>query len=85
LGCALEFDQWKTRLITSKYVYLWVVRLGEDKKLSLLVIVGVTLEGKKRLIAVEPGYCESENLGRALLNISGGYLITLKFSDFFAD
>jgi transposase-like protein len=61
-----EFDQWKKRLITSKYVYLWAdgvnvkVRLGEDKKLCLLVIVGVTLEGKKELITVEPGYRESE-------------------------
>jgi len=68
-----EFTEWKKRLITNRYVYVWAdgvnvkIRLGEDKKLCLLVIIGVTLEGKKELIAVEPGYRESEESWSILL------------------
>lgn len=68
-----EFEKWNKRLITSRYVYIWAdgvnvkVRLGEDKKLCLLVIMGVTEEGKKELIAVEPGYRESEESWSMLL------------------
>ena len=47
------------------YVYCWVdgvhfnVRLGEDKRLCCLVIVGVRLDGTKELIAIADGYRES--------------------------
>jgi putative transposase len=60
-----EFDLWSKRPITKKYVYIWVdgvnvqVRLGEDKKTCLLVIIGVTEDGEKELLAVHPGYRES--------------------------
>jgi putative transposase len=60
-----EFDQWSKRKITKNYIYVWAdgvnveIRLGEDEKLCLLVIIGVTEEGKKELIAVESGYRES--------------------------
>ena len=60
-----EFDLWSKRPITKKYVYMWVdgvnvqIRLGEDKKTCLLVIIGVTEDGSKDLIAVHPGYRES--------------------------
>ena len=60
-----EFDLWSKRAITKKYAYMWVdgvnvqIRLGEDKKVCLLVIIGVTAEGKKELLAVHPGYRES--------------------------
>lgn len=60
-----DFDRWKARRITERFVYLWAdgvnvkIRLGEDKKLCLLVIVGVNEFGEKRLLAVEPGYRES--------------------------
>ena len=60
-----EFDLWSKRKITKQYVYMWVdgvnvqIRLGEDKKVCLLVIIGVTSEGKKELLAVHPGYRES--------------------------
>jgi putative transposase len=62
-----EFDQWKMQLIKDQFVYLWAdgvnvkVRLGEDKKLCLLVIMGVNAAGEKRLLAVEPGYRESKD------------------------
>jgi transposase-like protein len=36
------------------------VRLGEDKKLCLLVIIGVREDDHKELLAVESGYRESE-------------------------
>lgn len=60
-----EFDLWSRRPINKKYVYMWVdgvnvqIRLGEDKKICLLVIIGVTETGEKELLAVHPGYRES--------------------------
>lgn len=60
-----EFDLWSKRPITKDYVYMWVdgvnvqIRLGEDKKVCLLVIIGVTDTGEKELLAVHPGYRES--------------------------
>lgn len=60
-----EFDTWSKREITKKYVYIWAdgvnvqVRLGEDKKICLLVIIGATEDGEKELLAVHPGYRES--------------------------
>ncbi len=60
-----EFEKWSKRLITKKYVYIWAdgvnvqVRLGEDKKVCLLVIIGATENGDKELLAVHPGYRES--------------------------
>lgn len=60
-----EFESWSRRRITKKYVYIWAdgvnvsVRLGEDKKICLLVILGATEDGDKELLAVHPGYRES--------------------------
>lgn len=60
-----ELDAWRQRPIDEHYVYLWAdgvnikIRIGEDKRLCLLVIVGVTAEGKKEVVAVESGYRES--------------------------
>lgn len=60
-----EFAAWSKRPVTKRYVYMWVdgvnvqIRLGEDKKVCLLVIIGVTEDGEKELIAVHPGYRES--------------------------
>lgn len=62
-----EFDEWSKRPITKNYIYIWAdgvnveIRLGEDKKLCLLVIIGVTEEGKKELLAIEGGYRESKD------------------------
>jgi transposase-like protein len=61
-----EFSIWEKRKITKKYVYIWAdgvniqVRLGEDKKICLLVIIGATESGEKELLAVHPGYRESK-------------------------
>jgi transposase-like protein len=62
-----EFETWSRRKITREYVYMWVdgvnvqIRLGEDKKTCLLVIIGVTETGEKELLAVHPGYRESQD------------------------
>ena len=37
------------------------MRLGEDAKLCLLVVIGVREDGCKELLAVEDGYRESED------------------------
>jgi putative transposase len=69
-----EFDLWSKRKITKKYVYMWVdgvnvqIRLGEDKKVCLLVIIGVTEDGEKELLAVHPGYRESAESWGAVLS-----------------
>jgi transposase-like protein len=62
-----EFESWSRRKVTKKYVYIWAdgvnvsVRLGEDKKICLLVILGATEDGDKELLAVHPGYRESSD------------------------
>jgi transposase-like protein len=61
-----EYAQWKTKPITDDIVYLWVdgvnvsVRLGEDRKICLLVVIGATSSGEKKLLSVHPGYRESK-------------------------
>jgi transposase-like protein len=61
-----EFSEWKQRKITEEYVYIWAdgvnvkVRLGDDKKVCLLVIIGVRESGDKELLAVSEGYRESK-------------------------
>ena len=60
-----EAEEWRKQPITKQYVYLWAdgvnvkIRLGEDKKLCLLVIIGVTTTGHKEVLAIEAGYRES--------------------------
>lgn len=61
-----EFEIWQKRIISKKFVYMWAdgvnvqIRLGDDKKIGLLVIIGVTESGEKELLAVHPGYRESK-------------------------
>ena len=55
----------KQELRFHQYAYWFVdgvnvsVRLGEDKRLCLLVVIGVREDGVKELLAVEDGYRES--------------------------
>jgi transposase-like protein len=57
----------KRELRFHRYAYLFVdgvnvsVRLGEDPKVCLLVVIGVREDGCKELLAVEDGYRESED------------------------
>jgi len=69
-----EYAQWTRRsLVGKRYVYIWAdgiytkVRLGEDKKSCMLVIIGATADGKKELIAIEAGQRESEISWKGLL------------------
>lgn len=62
-----EYSEWRKRdLSKSRYVYIWAdgvyfnIRLGEDERMCMLVIIGATEEGKKEVLAVEPGYRESK-------------------------
>ena len=61
-----DFKAWKKNRVLDRYVYLFAdgvhvsVRLGEDKRLCLLVVIGVAENGEKHLLAVEPGYRESK-------------------------
>ena len=69
-----ELEAWKKMPITDEFVYIWAdgvnvsVRLGEDKKLCLLVLIGVNQDGEKKLLAVEAGYRESKDSWTAVFN-----------------
>jgi transposase-like protein len=61
-----EHESWSKRSLSGKsYVYLWAdgihfnIRLGEDDRMCILVLMGATADGNKELIAVESGYRES--------------------------
>ncbi len=61
-----QYLDWNKRsLIGKRYVYFWAdgihlkVRLGEETKVSLLVIVGATEDGEKELVGIYSGYRES--------------------------
>ena len=60
-----EYKAWRKRSLAGKeYVHIWAesvyfkIRLEEDR-LACLVIVGVLLDGRKEVIALEDGYRES--------------------------
>lgn len=68
-----EYLEFKKKDLTDKdYVYVFAdgvhlkVRL-DDEKLCLLVIVGVTTDGTKEVVAVEDGYRESKESWSSLL------------------
>jgi transposase-like protein len=69
-----EFEQWRNQPIDEDIVYIWAdgvnisIRLGEDDRVCLLVIIGATVHGKKKLLAVHPGYRESEESWACVLN-----------------
>jgi putative transposase len=69
-----ERERFMTRDLSKRdYVYAWVdgvhtgVRLGSDNRLCCLVMVGVRLDGKKELVALQDGYRESEESWACLL------------------
>jgi len=69
-----EHRSFRRRSLTERdYVYVWVdgihlgVRLGEDRKLCLLVMIGARPDGTKELVAIEDGYRESTESWAALL------------------
>jgi len=69
-----EQEGWCKRPLTGKeYVYVWAdgvyfgVRLGEDKQLACLVLVGALPDGTKEVIALQDGYRESTESWLSLL------------------
>lgn len=60
-----EYETWRSQVINERIVYIWAdgihfnIRLGEDDRMCMLVIIGATADGHKRILAVEPGYRES--------------------------
>jgi len=69
-----EFGDWNQRSLEGReYVYVWAdgvhfnIRLGEDGKCCILVLMGVTPAGKKELIALHDGFRESEQSWKELL------------------
>ncbi|MFN0133996.1 MAG: IS256 family transposase [Phycisphaerales bacterium] len=70
----VEYKTWSTRDLAGKnYVYVWAdgvhfnVRLGEQDRQCILVLMGATADGKKALIAVADGFRESEQSWKELL------------------
>lgn len=67
-------QEWSNQKIEDEFVYLWAdgvnvkVRLGEDKKLCLLVLVGVNQDGIKKVIAIQGGYRESAENWKLVFN-----------------
>lgn len=64
---AQEYAHWQHRSLQGKrYAYWWVdgiytnLRAEEDPRICLLVIIGVTAEGKKELVSVSDGLRESK-------------------------
>jgi putative transposase len=69
-----EHEQFRTRSLRfHRYAYLFLdgvhvsVRLGEDDRLCLLVVIGVREDGVKELLAVEDGYRESTDSWAAVI------------------
>ncbi len=69
-----DYTAWNARGLTGKnYVYIWVdgihfnIRLGEQDRQCILVILGATADGKKELIAVADGFRENEQCWKTLL------------------
>ncbi len=80
-----DFEIFKRRRINKKYIYIWAdgvnvkVRLGDDKKVCILVIMGVTETGYKELIGVQEGYRESTEAWLTLMRslVSRGFTAPL--------
>jgi putative transposase len=70
----VEHERFRARSLRfHRYAYLFVdgvhvsVRLGEDDRLCLLVVIGVREDGVKELLAVEDGYRESTESWAAVM------------------
>ena len=72
-GWQVEWEEWKKRPLDGlEVLFMWVdgiyVKAGlEKEKAALLVIVGGLLDGRKVILAVEPGYRESTESWSAVL------------------
>lgn len=69
-----DLKSWQSRNLSNKrYVYVWAdgihfnIRLGEDDRMCILVLMGTTMDGEKELIALSEGYRESEASWKMML------------------
>ena len=68
-----EHETWNRRSLKNKrYVYIWADGVyfnirSDDARQCILVIIGVTEQGRKEFIAIEDGYRESEQSWSELL------------------
>jgi transposase-like protein len=69
-----EYSQWNKRdLSKAEYTYWWVdgihcnVRLGDDKRICIMVIIGATKDGMKEVVAVAEGYREDKESWATIL------------------
>lgn len=69
-----EYSMWRRRnLSNNKYAYIFAdgvsvsVRLGDDPRICLLVVIGVTESGVKELLAIEDGFRESKESWASVL------------------
>jgi transposase-like protein len=69
-----EYAQWNKRdLSKAEYTYFWVdgihcnVRLGDDKRVCMMVIIGARKDGMKEVVAVGEGYREDKESWASLL------------------
>lgn len=69
-----DYQDWTRRSLAGKqYVYWWIdglytaLRESEDPKLCLLVIIGVTADGRKEWVAISDGLRESTDSWLAVL------------------
>lgn len=68
-----EHEAWNRRRMENKrYVYIWADGVyfnirSDDAKQCILVVVGVTEQGRKEFVAIEDGYRESEQSWSELL------------------
>lgn len=69
-----EFEEWTRRSLQGKrYVYFWAdgvymnIRLGENDRQCVLVVIGATEDGTKELLAIQDGVRESEQSWREVL------------------
>jgi transposase-like protein len=68
----LEYERWCNEPLASHYAYIWAdgiyLKVGDNKeKLAVLVVMGVDVEGRKRILVMMPGQRESYEQWREVL------------------
>ena len=70
---AEEYKAWNLSNINDEIIYCWAdgvyfdIRLGDDQRQCILVVIGATAKGEKKLLGIEAGYRESKLSWTALL------------------
>lgn len=67
-----EYETWRRRPLARRYAYLWAdglyLKAGPgDEKIAVLIVIGVTEDGQKDLLAMVEGYRESTESWRDVL------------------